>query len=184
MNMKKKVVIMLLIILFIIPFIPGPAVVFRDGGTKVYSAIAYKLVSWNRLTENGVYHKTKLYWFPKNLKGIDELWIEEYGKEDREMFNKIAGRTFCWEKEGFGSDFTVSFKPDGTYAYYEGVLSSYIGMGTWSVKDGIITMAETGGYDFIYHFAIDGDDIVYIARNSSKFIYSHVEDGDRFIPAE
>lgn len=42
----------------------------------------------------------------------------------------ISGKSFVWEKPGFGGDFTITLQKDGKYQYYAGFLSSYIGMGT------------------------------------------------------
>ena len=88
--MKKKTVIIAAIVLFIfilILFLPIPRGTYRDGGTKDYRALTYRIVVWNRLTdrtgEDGAaeviftYHKTSVYWFPENLKSIDELWKAE-----------------------------------------------------------------------------------------------------------
>ena len=52
--MKKKGIfwIILATVLFLaILFIPVPNGVSRDGGTRVYSALTYKIVDWNRITE-------------------------------------------------------------------------------------------------------------------------------------
>ena len=51
------------------------------------------------------------------------------GKTDGSLRDSVAGKTFVWEKEGFGGDFTITLNADGTYQYYEGYLSSYIGFG-------------------------------------------------------
>jgi len=77
--MKKKIWIsaIVLLVLLAILFIPIPSGVYKDGGTREYSALTYKIVNWNRLTENGIYTETKTYWFPDNFKSIDELWEEE-----------------------------------------------------------------------------------------------------------
>ena len=40
----------------------------------------------------------------------------------------LAGKTYEYEKEGFGGNFTIQLKEDGTFTYYEGGLSSYIGI--------------------------------------------------------
>ncbi len=77
--MKKKLwiigiaVIILLAVLFV-PISQGP---YKDGGTREYSALTYKVVDWNRLMGNDIYTATKTYWFPDNFKSIDELWEEE-----------------------------------------------------------------------------------------------------------
>ncbi len=94
----------------------------------------------------------------------------------------LAGRTFKWEKDGFGGDFTISLFEDGTYRYYEGYLSSYIGFGNWTLKDGVLTLTETGGYDFVFRFAVKDGALVYLADGSSRFLYTDVQDGDRFLP--
>ena len=53
----------------------------------------------------------------------------------------LAG-TYKYEGEGFGGDFTITLNADGTYEFYEGPLSSYMGMGTWYAADDVIHMAE------------------------------------------
>ena len=93
----------------------------------------------------------------------------------------LYGRTFVWEKGGFGGDFTITLNEDGTYEYYAGYLSSYIGQGNWTVTGSELTMTETSGYDLTFHFTIKEDELIYIAEGSSKFAYVTVEDGDRFI---
>lgn len=77
--MKKKLWLTILaaVLLLAILFIPLPKDRSRDGGTREYAALTYKLVDWNRLTADGVYEATKLYWFPNNFKSIDELWEYE-----------------------------------------------------------------------------------------------------------
>ncbi len=95
-----------------------------------------------------------------------------------------SGRIFVWEKEGFGGDFTIQLNDDGTYMYYEGSLSSYIGMGKWSLQDGVVTLYETSGYANVFRFAMSGEDLVFVADGSSEFMYVTVEDGDRFCLSE
>ena len=91
------------------------------------------------------------------------------------------GRVFLWEKEGFGGDFTIQLNDDGTYMYYEGYLSSYIGMGKWTLQDSVVTLYETSGNNNVFRFATDGDDLLFVADGSSEFMYVTVEEGDRFI---
>jgi hypothetical protein len=43
-------------------------------------------VDWNRLTTDGVYDATKIYWFPNNFKSIDELWTYE----EQEVIHKFV----------------------------------------------------------------------------------------------
>lgn len=77
--MKKKIWlgILGLLLLLAILFVPVPQGQLRDGGTRVYSALTYKLVNWNRITDAQTYQATAVYWFPDNLKSVDELWTME-----------------------------------------------------------------------------------------------------------
>jgi hypothetical protein len=58
-------------------FAPIPTGVYKDGGTRTYSALTYKIVDWNRLTADSIYEAAKIYWFPNNFKSIDDLWTYE-----------------------------------------------------------------------------------------------------------
>ena len=86
--MKKKIILIAAIVLvLLILFLPIPRGTYRDGGTRDYCALTYRIVVWNRLTdapggaasggEPGVYHKTSVFWFPDNFKTIDALWTAE-----------------------------------------------------------------------------------------------------------
>ena len=75
MKKRTKILIIIAIILAIL-FMPIPSGVYRDGGTKAYTALTYKIVEWKRLVGkyNNKYEKTSIYFFPDNFKSIDELW--------------------------------------------------------------------------------------------------------------
>ena len=87
--MKKKVLLTILatVLLLAVFFAPIPKSPYRDGGTREYCALTYKIVDWNRLTTDGVYDATKIYWFPDNFKSTDELWAEE----EQEVVHKFVG---------------------------------------------------------------------------------------------
>ena len=99
---------------------------------------------------------------------------------ETESNDKIGGRVYVWEKEGAGGDFTIVLLNDGTYSYYAGPISSYIGMGKWTVEDGILTMNEIS-YGFMFRFSVKNDELVFISEGSNSFSYVNVEDGDRFL---
>ena len=81
--MKKKIWIPIVILIFLaILFLPIPTGVYKDGGTREYTALTYKIVDWNRLTGDSIYDKTKVYFFPYNFKSIDGLWY--YEKDEAE----------------------------------------------------------------------------------------------------
>jgi hypothetical protein len=77
--MKKKtwLVIGAVAVLLAVLFVPIPTGICRDGGTRTYTALTYKIIDWNRLTDDGIYEKTEIYFFPHNLKSVDELWKQE-----------------------------------------------------------------------------------------------------------
>lgn len=82
--MKKKLwIIIAAIAVSAILFVPIPTGQYKDGGTREYTALTYKIVNWNRLTDDGTYNKTKVYFFPNNFKSIDSLWLMEEDKVEK-----------------------------------------------------------------------------------------------------
>ncbi len=84
-KLSKKVWIpIVVIVLLAVLFVPVPSGVYKDGGTKTYTALTYKVVKWNRLT--GVVpvrvRETKVYFFPDNFKSIDTLWKMDQPEEE------------------------------------------------------------------------------------------------------
>lgn len=77
--MKKKLltIILAIIVLLAILFIPIPQGSYDDGGTKEYTALTYKIVDWNRITADGIYEKTRLYFGKDRSSSIEELWEQE-----------------------------------------------------------------------------------------------------------
>lgn len=85
--MKKKVIIAVVAILALVLFFPVPFQSYDDGGTREFKALTYKIVKWNRMQADDLcYNSTRFYFFPKNLKSVDELWKEI----DREPENSPA----------------------------------------------------------------------------------------------
>ena len=80
--MKKKIWILITAaaLLLIILFVPIPSGTYKDGGTREYTALTYKIVDWNRLTGDGIYDKTRIYLFPNNFKSVVSLWEMEEDK--------------------------------------------------------------------------------------------------------
>lgn len=104
----------------------------------------------------------------------------------------VAGRIYLYEGEGCGGNFTITLNEDGTFQYYEGWLSSYIGMGTWTLsEDGVLRMQDkemgrfnadgsVGTYVRVNYFKVEKDCLVWMAENSDNFLYVDVADGERF----
>ncbi len=73
--MKKKVIIVAAIAVLLILFFPIPKGIQKDGGTREYQALVYKLVKWNRFYDNDLcYNSTRIYFGKDAHKSIDELW--------------------------------------------------------------------------------------------------------------
>ena len=79
------IILILLISAFL--FVPIPMGIYKDGGTRAYSSLTYKIVKWHSLlgepNESGeieYYSKTVVYWLPDNFKSIGELWEMEQNK--------------------------------------------------------------------------------------------------------
>lgn len=79
--MKKKIWIPIAaVILLAVLFVPIPTGHYKDGGTKEYTALTYKIVNWKRITGDSVYDKTRVYFFPDNFKSVNSLWHMEEDK--------------------------------------------------------------------------------------------------------
>jgi hypothetical protein len=75
--MKKRTMILVIVaVVLVILFVPIPSGTYKDGGSKAYTALTYKIVEWKRFVGkyNNKYEKTSIYLFPDNFKFIDELW--------------------------------------------------------------------------------------------------------------
>ena len=103
------------------------------------------------------------------------------GCESKE--SNVAGKVYTYEKEGFGGDFCIYINEDGTFTYYEGMLSSYFGIGTWDVKKSVLTLTDDDemGFALVNHFRINGDKLIFIEEDSDNFLYVNVKDGESFI---
>jgi len=76
--MKKRIWIPIVIVVILaILFVPIPTGTMKDGGTKVYSALTYKIVKWNRLYNDDMFTETKVYFGTDSWKSIDDLFAEE-----------------------------------------------------------------------------------------------------------
>ena len=112
--MKKALWIPIVLILWLcVLFMPIPHGSYNDGGTREYISLTYRLVDWNRITPEGVYAKTKIYFGADRNKTIDELFDQEYQAPEHTMIAtvlQINGNSVLVEPvEGaFGAD-KISF---------------------------------------------------------------------------
>lgn len=74
-NMKKRYLALVIIgFVLLFSFIPH-YVVLKDGGTKTYTSLLYKVIVWNHFytSERQIkqYHGTELYIFPNNFYSME-----------------------------------------------------------------------------------------------------------------
>lgn len=154
--MKKTIWVIILILLVLI--IPIPGGIYKDGGTKVFNALTYKIVVWNRLFVEGTYHKTSLFWFPNNFKSIDDLWKMEYGqnKENTEDTSTESGL------------YSIKYELGNTETHFSDTPSE--------AKAGDLVEIKTNEilYDGDIHVYVDGQEISKPHYDSDYWGYSFI----------
>ena len=89
--MKKQtkfIISAILVFILLVLFVPVPTGTYKDGGTRMYTALTYKIVRWSVLLDNAKYKKTSVFLFPDNFRTYEELWnIEKSEKWDE---NKVV----------------------------------------------------------------------------------------------
>lgn len=88
--MKKMLLILAAAVVLAVLFLPIPQSPYEDGGTREYVALTYKLVDWNRVTDDGVYEKLRFYPLPARNASIDQLWEEESATISHRFVAKIV----------------------------------------------------------------------------------------------
>ena len=88
----------------------------------------------------------------------------------------IADKTYVYEKDGFGGYFTITLNSDGTFQYYEGLLSSYIGKGSWELEGNTLTLSDDRSA--INYFTVESGKLIFQEKNSSNFLHVTVSDGE------
>lgn len=105
------------------------------------------------------------------------------GSEPTEEEKGLMGMKFVHDKSFFSKKtvFSILLNEDKTFVYSESLYSTYLGRGTWEIKNGILTLTEEGtGKGRSFSFEIRENSIVYIAKKSDAFPSAKVEDGDTF----
>ena len=98
----------------------------------------------------------------------------------------VAGKTYVYTGEtvsgGFGGEFfTIDINEDGTFEYYEGPLSSYFGIGEWSLTNNVLTLHEQiGDRNASNSFRVKGGSLIFIENGSDNFTHVTVKNGERF----
>lgn len=103
----------------------------------------------------------------------------------KEYSDYVTGKTFVYEKEGFLGDFTISIREDGTFTYYEGFASSYIGMGEWTIEQNTLILTNevptiNGARTVTNFFEIKKGKLIWRAEGSDNYSSVKVKDGEAF----
>lgn len=81
--MKKFFIVILILIIVLVLVIPIPISPAKDGGSRQYAALTYKVVKWHHLYgEDQLYSETKVYFFPYNFLSLDDLFERELSQID------------------------------------------------------------------------------------------------------
>ena len=94
--------------------------------------------------------------------------------------SEFVDKTYIYEKDGFGGPFAISIYSDGTFSYYVGFLSSYIGAGEWTYFNGILTLIDQTGLEIKNKFAVEEDTLIFIEKGSDGFMHLNVNNGEKF----
>ena len=73
---------------------------------------------------------------------------------------------------------TIAVSPDGSFTYYENLVSSYIGRGTWYQEGDKLYLTDTGTRASRYVFLVEADGIRFVASESTDtFFWANLPDG-------
>ena len=118
--------------------------------------------------------KIKLLWLPMVL--VAALFLASCSSDDVQ-----TDSTYVYDGEGFGGAFTISINEDGSFSYYEGFLSSYIGHGKWKIKHNVLTISDGISSN---KFKMRGNELVFVEEGSTNFMFVKLKDGDKFIKTD
>ena len=92
--------------------------------------------------------------------------------------NGINGKIYTYEGDGFGGDFTIQINDDGSSVFYEGYLSSYMGISNWTIDDHTLTISDG---TFTNKFRVNDNELVFVEDGSTNFLHIKLKDGEKFI---
>ena len=80
-------------------------------------------------------------------------------------------------------NFTITIYEDGTFQHYETPISSYIGMGHYSIEGDVLTLKEDmdGCTGNVNYFRIEDGQLLFMDENSANYLFVPLEDGAAFI---
>ena len=89
-------------------------------------------------------------------------------------------------ENGFRNEFTITLSEDGSFTYYESMISSHIGMGKYEIDGDVVILTDETipGYEdtltCVYKFRYEDGRLIFLADESDKFMYTDLPDGAVF----
>ena len=199
--MKKKIWIPIaaVVVLLAVLFVPIPRGSYDDGGTREGVALTYKIVDWNRLTdqegtESALYEKTRIYFGADKNKSISELWEMERNRAEHECDDSairaykpviylypeettdvsvtltLNGDLTC-TYPAYNNGWTVTASPDGTLTDANGQTYNYL---YWEGE----TYTQ---YDFSKGFCVKGEDTAAFLEDALEKLGLNRREANEFI---
>lgn len=93
--MKKKLliagaVLAVVLVALVALVVPYRVKSYDDGGTKEYRALTYRVVTWNRISADERYEKTRVYFGGDVFQDIDRLWAREEANIEHQLVARIS----------------------------------------------------------------------------------------------
>ncbi len=93
----------------------------------------------------------------------------------------LKGCRFLFSDPNSKAQFSISLERDGTYSYFEGVDTEYIGVGRWTVEGKRICLTDTYvDSKIVNYFTHEDGNLVYSEKGSTGFPNSEIENGTVF----
>ncbi len=100
------------------------------------------------------------------------------GEEGPEIYSAAGWLCELQYGDSMIDTLTISVSPDGNFSYYESLLSSYIGRGTWYQEGNKLYLTDTGTRASKYVFLVEADGIRFVASESTdNFAWARLPDG-------
>lgn len=93
---------------------------------------------------------------------------------------------YCRMNDNGYDSFSITLYEDGTYTYYETMVSSHIGHGTYTVDKNLITLTDnqiptlSGTSQYTFKFEYRDGKLFFLATESDQFMYVDLPDGAEF----
>ena len=94
--------------------------------------------------------------------------------------------SYCRKNDNGYDSFSIVLYEDGTYSYYETMISSHIGHGTYTVDKNQITLTDnhiptlSGTAQCTFKFEYRDGKLFFLAAESDQFMYVDLPDGAEF----